>query len=104
MEDVLLSVGLGASIGLLYGVASLATARLAARFGDRRFMLLFLGGMMARLAVAVVLVMLVLVLVEVHALAFIGTLLFVFLLGLAAEVWIVHRWRMTGRRDPGAQA
>lgn len=93
MDDVWMSVGWGAGIGLLYAVASLATARLAARFGDRQFMLIFMGGMMARLAVAVVLVMLVLVLVDVHRLAFISTLLFVFLVGLAIEIWVVHRHR-----------
>ena len=77
--------------------ASLATVRLAARQNDQRFMLIFLGGMMARLAAAIVLVMLVLALVEVQTGAFIGTLLFVFLLGLVVEVSMVHRRRLAGR-------
>lgn len=98
MDDLVLSAGLGASIGLLYGAASLATIRLAARRGDRQFMLLFLGGMIARLAVAVVLVMLVVAIFEVHVPAFIGTLFFVFLLGLSVEVWLVHRRRLAGRQ------
>ncbi len=96
MDDVLLSVGLGASIGLLYGAASLVTARLALRQPGQRFMLVFLGGMMARLGLAIVLVLLVLLLFEVQVRAFIGTLLVVFLLGLAAEVWFVHRRRPGG--------
>lgn len=100
-QEVLLGVGFGVSIGLLYGAASLATIRLAARYGDQKFMLVFLGGLMARLAVAVVLVMLVVALLEVHTLAFIGTLFFVFFLGLVLEVWLVHRRRLEGRRAEG---
>lgn len=95
----MLSIGLGASIGILYGVASLVTSRVAVRYGDQQFMLIFLGGMLARLAVAAALVLLVLVLFDVHAPAFIGTLLVVFLLGLIAEVWIIHRRRPMGRGE-----
>ena len=96
MKDVLVGVGLGASIGLAYAATSLATARWAVRLEGTQFLLVFFGGMLARLAVALVLVVLVLVLLEVHVPAFIGTLLFVFVLGLAAEVWTVHEGRPRG--------
>ena len=101
MDDVMLSVGLGGGLGVLYVAASLATARMAGRYRDGRFMLLFLGGMIARLGVAVVVVLVVLIRVAVHRPAFIGTLLVVFLLGLVVEVWIFHR-RLTDRRGRDA--
>lgn len=90
-----MSVALGGGIGLLYGVASWLTARLAMRYGrgrsgSSRFMALFVAGMLVRMALALVLVVLMLLWVEVQVFAFVGTLLLVFLLGLGIEVWVVH--------------
>lgn len=90
-----LSVALGVGIGLLYGIASLATLWLAARFDRAQlFMLVFFGGMMVRLAVALALVGLVLTFLAVQALAFVGSFLVVFLIGLVIEISRLHRGYM----------
>ena len=91
MNEVLTSAGLGAAIGAAYAAGSLATARWALRHEGQRFLLVFFGGLLARLALALVLVILVLALLDVHVPVFIGTLFFIFLLGLTAEVWTIHR-------------
>lgn len=89
--DWWLGAALGAGLGILYGFASYAVARYAARFKRRRFLVLFFGGMVARLAVALVLVALVLVFLPVPAAPFIGSLLIVFLIGLFVDVAVIHR-------------
>jgi hypothetical protein len=91
--ELWLSIGLGAGIGLLYTAASMVLHRQAARLDDRRFLLVFLGGLIARMAAALILVVLVLAFVSVRELAFIGSFLIVFMMGLAAEVLRIHRGR-----------
>lgn len=94
-----LSLGLGGGIGVFYIASSLLITRLAARFETRRFMLIVVSGVMARLAVALIAVVLVLQLLPVKELPFIGAFLATFTLGLAAEVGWVHRRPLPGDRS-----
>lgn len=89
--DWWLGAALGAGLGILYGCASYALTRYAACHGRRRFMVLFFGGMIARMAVALVLVALVLVFLSVPVAAFIGSLLIMLLIGFAVDVAVIHR-------------
>ena len=91
MDPTLLSIGLGVGIGLLYKLASRATYRLATRHGDRRFIQFVLGGVAVRLFASLVLVVLVLVLTPVDVGVFTTSFLIVFAVGLAHEVWWLHR-------------
>lgn len=91
-----LSIALGAVIGLMYSLASRITYRLAASSGDRRFFRIVLVGVMVRLFVAVMLVVLVLALLAVDAAAFTVSFLVVFAVGLAVEIWHLHRHPLGG--------
>ena len=85
------SIGLGAGVGLLYSLASILMHRWALRLSDRQFLSVFVGGLIARMAMALLLVVLVLRFVAVQELLFIGTFLLVFLAGLSAEVVRMHQ-------------
>ena len=86
-----LSIGLGSGIGLLYAIASLLVNRYAMRQPGHRFLLVFMGGMMVRLALALVGVTLILLLLPVQQRAFVASFLGVFVIGLIVEIVRVHR-------------
>lgn len=87
-----MSITLGAGLGLLYGLASFLTWKWAERHRSTgRYLMIFLGGMIARLFAALALVVLVVALVPVHVGFFVGAFLAVFLVGLIAEVLQMHR-------------
>lgn len=108
MDPTFLSIGLGVGIGLLYKVASRAAHRVAARRGGRQFTHFVLGGVAVRLFASVILVVLVLLLTPVDVALFTTSLLAVLVLGLAHEVWWLHRHVESGtsKRSPddGASA
>ena len=86
-----LSVGLGAGLGLLYIGASVVVNRFAATRPGNSFLLIFVSGMMIRLAVALSFITVVLLLLPVTPLAFIGSFFAVFCIGLVLEVSSLHR-------------
>ena len=85
------SVGLGAAIGLVYTVISLIANRLALRKAQLTFMVIVLGGMVVRMGAALIAVVLILLLLPVEQIAFVGSFLGVFILGMIAEVLYVRR-------------
>lgn len=82
---------MGTGIGLLYGLASSLTHRRAARLEDRQFMLVVLGGMLARMLLALGSVTVVLVLVPVQTLAFLGSFLVLLVGALLVEIARLYR-------------
>ncbi len=93
------SAGLGIGIGLLYSLASLVTNRIALRQEQRLFMVIVLGGMVARMMAALLAVVLILWLVPVEQAVFVGSFLGVFIIGMMVEVWSLHR-KLSAKRDP----
>lgn len=89
--DWWLSLGLGAGLGMAYGLSSYVTAWFAARQPGRRFLVLLLGGMLARMAVALALLALALAFVPMHRGVLAGSFLLIFSAGLVAEVALIHR-------------
>lgn len=89
------SAGLGVGIGLLYSAASFIATWFALRQDQRLFMVIVVGGMMARMATALVVVVLVLLLLPVEPAIFIGSFLGVFIVGMIVEVWRLHRRLLT---------
>ena len=89
--EVWLGAGAGGSIGALYVLASWLTVRVAAGRPNQQFLLVFFGGMLARMGLALALMTLALLLAPVRPGALIATFLIVFLIGLAAEVFFIHR-------------
>ena len=78
-------------MGLLYTVVSLLAHRFALRQAPRTFMMIVLGGMAVRMAVALIAVVLILYLFPVEQTAFVGSFFGVFVLGMIVEVRYVRR-------------
>ena len=93
------SVGLGAAMGLLYTVVSLLAHRFALRQGPRTFMMIVLGGMVARMGVALIAMVLILYLLPVEQTAFVGSFFGVFIVGMIVDVLYVHRATPAGRNS-----
>ena len=85
------SVGLGAGIGLLYGLVSYLGYKRALLASHHRFLLLALGGMTVRLLVVVSLIAVILSLSLVQATPFVGAFFAVFIVALVLEVLALHR-------------
>ena len=90
-----LGVGCGAGLGVLYGLLSLATTRFARHYRDKTFVLVFFGGMIARLGLTLLTVLLILLYVQIEALVFVGSFFLVFILVLSLEIWMMHTGRFT---------
>jgi hypothetical protein len=86
-----MSLGLGIGFGLVYGIASYLTYRLALNRAVQTFMMIAFGGMILRLFAAVIAVVLVLVLTEVQPLVFVSSFFAVFAMALTVEVLVIHR-------------
>ena len=93
------SVGLGVGIGVMYSLASYATARWAMRFSGKRFMLIFFGGMVVRIGVAAALVTLALLLLPVQMFVFLVMFLAVYVIWLVAEIWLFHVGRLVPQNN-----
>lgn len=89
-EHILLSIGLGVGLGILYIVASFISNKRALRSGSR-FMLLLVSTMVLRLVVALVLLVGILLMLPVSESAFLGSFFVVFVLGLVLEIWTLHQ-------------
>lgn len=85
-----LGLVLGGGVGIAYTLAGYVVTRYAARQGRRRFMTLFFGGMVVRMAVALALVALVFAFALVPVLPFMGALLVTFAAGLVIDVLRIH--------------
>ena len=86
------SIGAGIGVGVLYLTALLVTTLRAVRHrNSRRFMTLFAGGMVVRIALAMATIVLVITLAAVSVPVFIGAFLVVFVGGLAVEIVLIHR-------------
>ena len=86
-----LSIALGIAFGLLYGIASYVTYRVALRKSSRTFMMVAFGGMALRLMVAMMAIALVLALSPVQPLPFVTSFFAVFAMALTLEVTVLHR-------------
>jgi drug/metabolite transporter (DMT)-like permease len=85
-------VGWGASMAVVYGLASLASHRWALQADSpTRFLSILIGSLLARMAAALVALTLVLATTSLDERAFIGSFFGVFVLALIFEVAYLHR-------------
>ena len=82
---------IGISLGVGYGLSAIFVTRLAMDRPNRTFMVLVLGGMMARLFVTLLIITLILLLVPVDTMVFIVSFFVLFVVGLTLEVYLLHR-------------
>lgn len=86
-----LSLSLGIGFGLVYGILSYVTYRIALSRPPQMFMLVAFGGMTARLFVATAAVALVLAFAPVLPMVFVVSFFAVFAIALILEVTLLHR-------------
>lgn len=88
-EQLVLSIGLGIGLGLLYVFASYASNKRALRSG--RFTLIVVSAMMLRMFVALLFLAGILLMLPVSDVAFLGSFFVIFGIGLVAEISTLHR-------------
>lgn len=91
--DFWLSFGLGAGLGVLYGVAGYATNRKAVGAGEKQFLVILFGGLMVRMFAALVLLTVILVTAPVREGVVAGSFVAVLAAAIGLEVWSLHRRR-----------
>lgn len=88
-DNLLLSLGLGAGLGILYIAASFLSNRQALK-SRQRFMLIVVTAMLARILLALILLIGIVLLLPVSPNAFLGSFFVLFVVGLILEVWFLH--------------
>jgi len=86
-----LSALVGASIAGLYSLTALWLGKLAVKSSQQTFMMIVMGGMVARLFVTVILLTLILLLTSLDSAGLLAGFFIVFAIGLTAETIILHR-------------
>lgn len=86
---------IGVGLGVMYGLSAYLASRTAMNRSHRSFMLLVLGGMMARLFLTILIITLILLLVPVNKLVFVVSFFVIFVIGLALEILILHRRQLS---------
>jgi len=94
-DGILISAFAGAALAALYSVSALGLGRIAMRSSRRNFMMIVMGGMMARLFVAIIILTLVLLFAPVNKMAFLLGFFVIFVIGLTAEVLTLHRQQLS---------
>lgn len=88
-DEMLLSLGLGAGLGVAYIVASYFSNRRALKSKDR-FMAIVVTTMLIRILLALIILIGITLLLPVSPTAFLGSFFVVFVIGLILEVWFLH--------------
>jgi len=94
-ESIWLSALVGAGIAGLYSLGALWLGKIAIRSSQRAFMMLVLGGMVARIFVTLILLTIILLLTSLESTALLAGFFIVFAIGLTAETIILHRRQNT---------
>ncbi|MFW5955336.1 MAG: hypothetical protein ACOCSK_01170 [Rhodothermales bacterium] len=90
-QETILSIGAAVVIGLGYGGAVFAVLRRAMRESGQRFMIIFLGGMVARFVGLLVLVVLAVLLLPVRATVFVAVLVPLLIMFIGLEIAFILR-------------
>lgn len=90
-EGIWFSPIAGAGIAFIHSVVALWLGRLAQDSSDRTYMMILMGGMVARIFVTIIILTIVLLLTPVNKMTFLAGFFVVFTLGLTAEIVVLHR-------------
>ncbi|MDA0874418.1 MAG: hypothetical protein O3C45_05070 [Bacteroidetes bacterium] len=90
-EGILISALAGVGLAVAYSAAAAFLGRVAMRSSKRTFMMIVMGGMVARMFVALIILTLVLVFAPIHKTAFLLGFFVVFLIGMTIEILTLHR-------------
>ncbi len=90
---MVLSAGLGVAIGCVYGASSFLVAAIALQHDTHTFMVLYFGGMFARMLLALVAVAVIVIWFAVDAPIFVFSLLGALIVSLVLEILWLSRQR-----------
>ncbi len=97
-DEFWFSIALGVGLGVAYVAASYFSNKRALR-SKQNPMLVVVATMMVRIFVALVVLVGVIVLLPVTPTALMGSFFVIFVAGMTAEIWLLHR-RGSARTDP----
>lgn len=89
-DEIWLSIGLGAGLGVAYLAASFVSNKRALRSGQR-FMVIVVTSMLIRMLIALICLIGIVLLLPVAPTALLGSFFVMFIVGLCAEVWLLHQ-------------
>ncbi len=90
-ESIWFSSLFGAGMAVVYSVSAIVLGRVAMKSPGRTFMMIVMGGMVARIFVALIILTLILLFAPVNQLAFLMGFFVVFVIGLTVEIVTLHR-------------
>lgn len=90
-ESIWFSSLFGAGIAVVYSVSAIVLGRVAMKSPGRTFMMIVMGGMVARIFVALIILTLTLLFAPVNQLAFLMGFFVVFVIGLTLEIVMLHQ-------------
>lgn len=90
-EGIVISALAGVGLAVVYSAAATFLGRVAMRSSKRTFMMIVMGGMVARMFVALIILTLVLIFAPIHKTAFLLGFFVVFLIGMTIEILTLHR-------------
>lgn len=90
---------LGAGIAGLYSLAALWLGKLAVKSSQRTFMMIVMGGMVARLFVTMIVLTLILLFTALDSASLLVGFFIVFAIGLTTETIILHRTQSSMLKD-----
>ena len=91
IESFWFSALLGAGLAAVYSAAALLVGKAAMKASSRTFMMIVMGGMVARIFIAIIILTLVLLFAPVDQTVFLIAFFAVFIVGLALETITLHR-------------
>ncbi len=89
----------GAGIAAIYSVAAFLLGRLAMKSSQRTFMMIVMGGTVARLFVAMIILTLIILFAPVNQMAFLAGFFAIFVIGLAGEIVTLHKTQKAASND-----
>lgn len=99
-EGMLLSALVGAGIAGLYSLTALWLGKIAVKSSQRTFMMIVMGGMVARMFVTIILLTIILLFTTLDSTALLVGFFIVFAIGLTTETIILHRRQNSILNDP----
>jgi len=90
----------GAGIAAFYSTAATLLGRLAMRSSQQTFMMIVMGGTVARMFVAMIILTLIILFAPVDKMAFVAGFFAVFVVGLTIEVMTLHQKQKAASEPP----
>ncbi len=89
---IVLSAGLGVAVGCVYGASSFLVAAIALQRDTNTFMVLYFGGMFARMLLALAAVAVIVIWFAIDVPIFVASLLGALIVSLVLEIlWLIRR-------------